>query len=77
MHIVLISTQKVDNGIPVQSQLNWRESGGLKTTRNIETSMSSSISREVWDKPIMFIITLLGASFPIFHMEGEGKNIGV
>ena len=77
IYIVLTSTQKVDNGIPVQSQLNFRESGVLITTWNIGTSFSSSILREVWAKPIIFIRTWLGASFTIFHVEGGGNNIGV
>ena len=53
------------------------ESGVLRTTGNIGTSLSSSILREVWAKPIIFIRTLLGASFTIFHVEGKGNNIGV
>ena len=35
--------------------VNCRESRVIKTTRNIGTSKSSSISRDVWAKPIMFI----------------------
>ena len=45
IYIVLTSTQKVGNGIPVQSQLKCRKSGVLKTTVNIGTKPSSSISR--------------------------------
>ena len=47
----------------------------IKITSIIRTSLSSIISREVFSKPIMFIRTWLGASFTIFHLEGEGKNI--
>ena len=77
IQIVLTSTQKVDNRITVWSQLNCRESGVLRTTGNIGTSLSSSISHEVWDKPTVFIGTWLGVSFTIFHVEGEGKNTRV
>ena len=35
--IILTSMQKVDNGVPVQSQLNCREFRVLRTTGNIET----------------------------------------
>ena len=77
IQIVLTSMQNVDNGIPVQSQLNCREYVVLRTTGNIGTSPSSSISRDVWAKLIMFIGTLFGASFIIFRVEGKGKNIGV
>ena len=34
-----------------------------------------SISREVWNKPIIFSGIWLGASFIVFQVEGEGKNI--
>ena len=81
IHILLTSMEKVDNGIPVRSQcwckINCREYGVLITTSNILTSPYLSISREVWVKSIMFIGTWLGVSFTIFHVEGEGKNIGV
>ena len=56
IHILLKSMQKVDNGIPIRSQSNCRESGVLMTTGNIGTSPSSIILREVWAKPIMLII---------------------
>ena len=57
INIVLSSAQKVDNGKPVRSQLNCRGYGLLRTTGNIETSPSSSISNEVWAKPIILIGT--------------------
>ena len=75
--ILLTSAQNVDNMILVRSQLNCGESGELRTTGNIGTSLSLNILREVWDKLIIFTRTWLGVSFTIFHVEGEGKNIGV
>ena len=68
IHILLTSTQKVDNRILVQSHLNCRETRVLRNTGNIGTSPPLSISLEVWDKPIMLIGTWLGASFTIFCM---------
>ena len=57
VQIVLTSMQNVDNGIPVRSQLDCKESGVLNTIRDIVISPSSIISHEVWIKPIMFIVT--------------------
>ena len=38
--------------------------------------MSLIILREVWDKPIIFIGILLGASFTIFQLEAKGRIPG-
>ena len=46
----------------------------IKTTRNIRTSLSSIILREIWAKPIMFIGTQLGVSLTAFKLEVEGRT---
>ena len=48
--------------------------GVVKTNGNIGTSPSSGISREFWAEPIMFIGTLLGASFTTFQVDMKGKT---
>ena len=64
IHIVLTSAQKVDKVTP---------KGRGKTTGNIGTPLSSSIPREVWVEPIIFIGISLGASFSIFQLEVKGR----
>ena len=58
---------------PERGTVMYRKGFGvIKTTGNIRTSPSPSISREVWDEPIMFIGTWLGASFITFQVEVKG-----
>ena len=69
IHNLLTSTQKVDNVIISEDRHvafgYTLRVGVIKTTWNIGTLPSSSISRELWDKPIMFIGKSSRASFTI------------